>query len=147
MNDTKNKEKNSLEFPSKNNHLPNADKDSKDLPHGKMHIHSAEEMRPYIEDAESVKRSSSDIVKDERRIFGHFHNSSLPADAHNPKGISFMTNEECDYCGKELDQCHCDLLYKRQGIPLEWIGLYGMCSHYRRKNTAASLDPLCSRLF
>ena len=112
MNDTENKEKNSLEFPSKNNHLPNADKDSKDLPHGKMHIHSAEEMRPYIEDAESVKRSSSDIVKDERRIFGHFHNSSLPADAHNPKGISSMTNEECDYCGKELDQCHCDLLDK-----------------------------------
>ena len=50
MNDTENKEKNSLEFPSKNNHLPNADKDSKDLPHGKMHIHSAEEMRPYIEE-------------------------------------------------------------------------------------------------
>lgn len=23
-----------------------------------------------------------------------------------------MTNEECDYCGKELDQCHCDLLDK-----------------------------------
>mgnify|MGYP000107999818 CR=1 FL=1 len=30
VNDTENKEKNSLEFPSKNNHLPNADKDSKD---------------------------------------------------------------------------------------------------------------------
>lgn len=125
MNDTENKEKNSLEFPSKNNHLPNADKDSKDLPHGKMHIHSAEEMRPYIEDAESVKRSSSDIVKDERRIFGHFHNSSLPADAHNPKGISSMTNEECDYCGKELDQCHCRSFRQESfqaGIPLEWIG-------------------------
>ena len=94
MNDTENKEKNSLEFPSKNNHLPNADKDSKDLPHGKMHIHSAEEMRPYIEDAESVKRSSSDIVKDERRIFGHFHNSSLPASiqsCHIPVPVQWIT--------------------------------------------------------
>jgi Cd2+/Zn2+-exporting ATPase len=67
-------------------------------------------MEKYRANEVDIMENREQIRADERRAFGHFHNSEGSAE------------EDCDLCGKPLDSCHCDFLgntYKETVFHLE----------------------------
>ena len=67
-------------------------------------------MEKYRANEVDIMENREQIRADERRAFGHFHNSEGNA------------GEDCDLCGKPLAGCHCDFLgntYKETVFHLE----------------------------
>lgn len=93
-----------------------------------VHDHSNDpEFAKYKDNEKDILESEEEILKDERRAFGHYHEKGVHHQAGHPENCECkecVDEEDCDYCGKDLAHCRCDYLgkeYKRGLYHLEHL--------------------------
>lgn len=92
------------------------------------HDHSHDpELQKYKSNEKDILESEEEILKDERRAFGHYHETGVHHQEGHPMHCECkdcIDEEDCDYCGKDLAHCRCDYLgkdYKRGLYHLEHL--------------------------
>ncbi|MDY6083829.1 MAG: heavy metal translocating P-type ATPase [Dialister sp.] len=93
-----------------------------------QHDHSNDpELEKYKSNEKDILESEEEILKDERRSFGHYHEKGVHRQEGHPMHCECnecVDEEDCDYCGKDLAHCRCDYLgneYKRGLYHLEHL--------------------------
>lgn len=82
------------------------------MPAAHDHSHDPELVK-YASNEKDIMEDEKEILADERRAFGHFHDKGIhhtpghEKDCHCPQCVD---EEDCDICGKDLADCRCDFL-------------------------------------
>lgn len=82
------------------------------MPAAHDHSHDPELVK-YASNEKDIMEDEKEILADERRAFGHFHDRGIhhtpghEKDCHCPQCVD---EEDCDICGKDLADCRCDFL-------------------------------------
>ena len=83
-----------------------------EMPAAHDHSHDPELVK-YASNEKDIMEDEKEILADERRAFGHFHDRGIhhtpghEKDCHCPQCVD---EEDCDICGKDLADCRCDFL-------------------------------------
>lgn len=83
-----------------------------EMPAAHDHSHDPELVK-YASNEKDIMEDEKEILADERRAFGHFHDKGIhhtpghEKDCHCPQCVD---EEDCDICGKDLADCCCDFL-------------------------------------
>lgn len=88
------------------------DHDEEEMPAPHDHSHDPE-MAKYAANEKDIMESEKDILADERRAFGHFHDKGIhhkDGHADNCHCHECVDEEDCDICGKDLADCQCNFL-------------------------------------
>ena len=78
------------------------------------HDHSHDpDLVKYASNEKDIMEDENEILADERRAFGHFHDKGIHHKAGHDKNChchECVDEEDCDICGKDLADCRCDFL-------------------------------------
>mgnify|MGYP005905527529 CR=1 FL=1 len=93
-------------------HHHDHDHEEEEIPKAHDHSHDSELTR-YESNEKDIMENEKEILADERRAFGHFHDKGIHHQDGHEKDChchECIEEEDCDICGKELGSCTCNFL-------------------------------------